>query len=204
MQADQAQLLHLIRTVVPNSLLLQLLTGWLGPAALPVPGVCATAAVVITEAVMSTECSAPSGPSVVAAGPPSAPFECCGLAPQCAYNPPCNSVIPSPAPHAPPSAAPLASRPPLNDIIHIHRSICSALEGFLQEARQLRGGGGSTVGGTGSTGIVAPPASSSAEVSGSQLQSLVERHRFLRSVCLFHTASEEEVRPPSAARTIFP
>ncbi len=31
-------------------------------------------------------------------------------------------------------------------------------------------------------------------MSTPQVTALVERHRFLRSVCLFHTASEEEVR----------
>lgn len=67
---------------------------------------------------------------------------------------------------------PSPARPPLKDIAHIHRSICSALEAFAKEARLLQRGG---------------------DVSASQLSALVERHRFLRSVCLFHSASEESV-----------
>ncbi len=37
-------------------------------------------------------------------------------------------------------------------------------------------------------------------VSTAQLTGLVERHRFLRSVCLFHTASEESVMYPELRR----
>lgn len=36
------------------------------------------------------------------------------------------------------------------------------------------------------------------DVTALQLASLVERHRFLRSVCMFHTISEEEVRPAAS------
>jgi hypothetical protein len=55
-----------------------------------------------------------------------------------------------------------------------HHSIRGALEVFTSEAAALQAQAGVTAG---------------------QLAGLVERHRFLRSVCMFHTLSEEEVRP---------
>lgn len=54
-----------------------------------------------------------------------------------------------------------------------HHSIRGALEVFAAEAAALQQQSGVTAG---------------------QLAGLVERHRFLRSVCMFHTLSEEEVR----------
>jgi len=54
-----------------------------------------------------------------------------------------------------------------------HHSIRGALEVFAAEAAALQ---------------------QQAGVTASQLAGLVERHRFLRSVCMFHTLSEEEVR----------
>jgi hypothetical protein len=54
-----------------------------------------------------------------------------------------------------------------------HHSIRGALEVFTSEAAALQAQAGVTAG---------------------QLAGLVERHRFLRSVCMFHTLSEEEVR----------
>jgi hypothetical protein len=58
-------------------------------------------------------------------------------------------------------------------IVLFHHSIRGALEVFTYEAAALQAQAGVTAG---------------------QLARLVERHRFLRSVCMFHTLSEEEVR----------
>jgi hypothetical protein len=60
-----------------------------------------------------------------------------------------------------------------------HASIKGALEAFVAEAAALQASRGG--------------------VSAAQLAGLVERHRFLRSVCAFHTYSEEEVRAPEGA-----
>jgi zinc finger-like protein len=57
-------------------------------------------------------------------------------------------------------------------IVLFHHSIRGALEVFTAEAAALQQQAGVTAG---------------------QLAGLVERHRFLRSVCMFHTLSEEEV-----------
>lgn len=63
---------------------------------------------------------------------------------------------------------------PLQEILYFHQAIRSALHSFAAETRALQG----------AEGGVTPP----------QLQALVERHRFIRAVCLFHSASEDEVR----------
>jgi len=73
---------------------------------------------------------------------------------------------------APTAAA--AQWPPLKGIVLFHESIKGALEAFATEAAALQAAPGG--------------------VSPAQLAGLVERHRFLRSVCAFHTHSEEEVR----------
>lgn len=68
-------------------------------------------------------------------------------------------------------------KPPLREILYFHQAIRSALSSFAQEARALRdadGGGGSA-----------------------QLAALVERHRFIRAVCLFHSSSEDEIVFPA-------
>jgi hypothetical protein len=61
----------------------------------------------------------------------------------------------------------------LQGIVLFHESIRGALEAFAAEAALLQGSG---------------------DVGAQQVAGLVERHRFLRSVCMFHTRSEEEVR----------
>ena len=37
-----------------------------------------------------------------------------------------------------------------------------------------------------------------AQITANRLKALVEKHRFLRSVCTFHSASEDEVLLPAA------
>ncbi|WIA20871.1 hypothetical protein OEZ85_005220 [Tetradesmus obliquus] len=69
--------------------------------------------------------------------------------------------------------------PPLRGIVLFHHSIRGALEVFAAEAAALQ---------------------QQAGVSAGQLAGLVERHRFLRSVCMFHTLSEEEVMFPEVLR----
>lgn len=72
-----------------------------------------------------------------------------------------------------------AVRAPLHDIIHFHRIICSSLEAFTREARALQ---------------------LSREITVTHLSALLERHRFLRSVYVFHSISEEEVLFPEVQR----
>lgn len=76
-----------------------------------------------------------------------------------------------------PTAA--AGRPPLQEITYIHAAIRSALESFATEAHSMQG---------------------SAEITANRLKALVEKHRFLRSVCTFHSASEDEVLLPAARK----
>ena len=74
------------------------------------------------------------------------------------------------------SAAP-AGRPPLQEITYIHAAIRSALESFAVEAHSMKG---------------------SADITAIRMKALVDKHRFLRSVCTFHSASEDEVLLPAA------
>ena len=71
-------------------------------------------------------------------------------------------------------------RPPLQEITYIHAAIRSALESFVMEAHSMQGG---------------------AQITTKRLKALVEKHRFLRSVCTFHSASEDEVLLPAARCT---
>lgn len=70
-----------------------------------------------------------------------------------------------------------------NCLVHVscsHASLCghrSALESFAEEAHSIRTG---------------------ADITTSRLQNLVDKHRFLRSVFSFHSASEDEVLLPAA------
>ena len=66
----------------------------------------------------------------------------------------------------------------LQDIVHLHGAIRAALHGFAGDIRRLQ--------------------SSADGVDSTQLAALVERHRFLRAVCTFHAASEDEVLFPAA------
>ncbi len=76
-----------------------------------------------------------------------------------------------------PPAIASGSRPPLQEITYIHAAIRSALESFAVEAHSMQGG---------------------AQITANRLKALVEKHRFLRSVCNFHSASEDEVLLPAA------
>ena len=62
-------------------------------------------------------------------------------------------------------------------ITHLHAAIRSALDAFAAEAAGLRTGGA---------------------LGAAALAALVERHRFLRAVCAFHSASEDDVVFPAA------
>jgi len=74
--------------------------------------------------------------------------------------------------HADPQEA-ASDWPPLRAIILIHGAIRSALEAFVAESEVLQ---------------------AQQDVDPAQISTLVERHRFLRSICHFHALSEEEVR----------
>lgn len=76
----------------------------------------------------------------------------------------------------PGGAPPPPHWPPLHGIKLLHDSILTTLDAFVGEARALAGG------------------TDAAAAAG--LGQLLERHRFLRSVCSFHVASEEEVLLP--------
>ncbi|KIY98471.1 hypothetical protein MNEG_9490 [Monoraphidium neglectum] len=78
------------------------------------------------------------------------------------------------------AAAAQEAWPPLQGIVLFHESIMGALEAFATEAAALQAAPGG--------------------VGAGQLAGLVERHRFLRSVCAFHTHSEEEVMFPEVMR----
>jgi len=65
----------------------------------------------------------------------------------------------------------------LQEILYLHAAIRTAMEAFTAEARALQKRGGFT---------------------SAQLGALVDRHRFLRSVCTYHQASEDEVLFPAA------
>ena len=65
----------------------------------------------------------------------------------------------------------------LQEILYLHAAIRTAMEAFASEARALQQEGGCT---------------------SKQLNALVDRHRFLRSVCTYHQASEDEVLFPAA------
>ena len=66
----------------------------------------------------------------------------------------------------------------MQDIVHLHGAIRAALHGFSNDVSALQ--------------------SSGQGVNAAQLAALVERHRFLRAVCAFHAASEDEVLFPAA------
>ena len=68
-------------------------------------------------------------------------------------------------------------RPPLQEITYIHAAIRSALESFADEAHSIQTG---------------------ANITATRLKALVDKHRFLRSVFTFHSASEDEVLLPAA------
>ena len=65
----------------------------------------------------------------------------------------------------------------VQEILYRHAAIRTAMEAFTAEARALQKRGGFT---------------------SAQLGALVDRHRFLRSVCTYHQASEDEVLFPAA------
>eukprot|EP00891_Asterochloris_glomerata_P008539 jgi/Astpho2/8539/Aster-05573 len=78
-------------------------------------------------------------------------------------------------------AAAAVTHPPLHGIAHFHAAIRSTLERFVNEASKLQ---------------------QSRDTSASQLRGLVERHRFLRAVCTFHAASENEVLFPAVKKLL--
>lgn len=108
---------------------------------------------------------------------PFSPSQCCksqlGIKVVCAED--CALLQQKAAP-APPG------RPPLQEITYIHAAIRSALESFALEAHSMQG---------------------SVDITANRMKALVDKHRFLRSVCTFHSASEDEVLLP-AARYSFP
>lgn len=62
------------------------------------------------------------------------------------------------------------------EISYLHTAIRSAMQSFTSEAKALK---------------------EKREFSSAQLSALVDRHRFLRSVCSYHSASEDEVLFPA-------
>ena len=64
----------------------------------------------------------------------------------------------------------------LQEISYLHTAIRSAMESFASEAKVLERQG---------------------NFDSTRLSALVDRHRFLRSVCSYHQASEDEVLFPA-------
>lgn len=71
----------------------------------------------------------------------------------------------------------------VQEISYLHTAIRSAMESFASEARELQRKGA---------------------FSAAQLSALVDRHRFLRSVCTYHQASEDEVLFPAVRCVLLP
>ncbi|EFJ48814.1 hypothetical protein VOLCADRAFT_60154 [Volvox carteri f. nagariensis] len=119
-----------------------------------------------------------------------ADFVCCGNRSACMYMsssralpaammPDSDRATNTSHPASSSSSSGAARRAPLQDIIHFHRIICSSLADFAREARALQLG---------------------RDVTAAHLSALLERHRFLRSVYVFHSISEEEVLFPEVQR----
>lgn len=194
MQEEQEQLLQHVRTVVPDTLLLELLVRWLQPSP---AGAVATIQELTGQAAASSH--GHDGTSMDDGTMPGAPLlqlqGTWSLEPSTAIESPARSSCDSPCSpdftQLPPAvqstpahisavaeainnsidAAPvmgtlrlLAGRKPLQSITHLHRSICSAMDIFLREARAMlvqHGSGG-------------------CDITMAQLSSLMERQRFLR------------------------
>lgn len=73
-------------------------------------------------------------------------------------------------------------KPPLREILYFHQAIRSALSSFVEQLYSLRN------------------ITANGKVEPSQLNILAARHRFIRDVCLFHAASEDEVVFPALQR----
>ncbi len=168
---EQEQLLQHIRGVVPDDLLAQLLTSWLQPPA---------AAAVLSTPPAAAAAAAPRvqhggelrPPPAHAVGAPAAPATAEALrggSSSTALLPECGPDCPRLAAAAAAGhggeqqqlqgAGEAAGRAPIKEIVHIHRTICCALEEFVKEARGLH---------------------VRADVTAAQLGSLVERHRYAR------------------------
>eukprot|EP00879_Flechtneria_rotunda_P008507 GHRR01008912.1.p1 GENE.GHRR01008912.1~~GHRR01008912.1.p1 ORF type:complete len:1552 (+),score=616.00 GHRR01008912.1:172-4827(+) len=179
------ELMQHLRDVIPDRLLLQLLVTWLNPA--PRKTAAAAAASADTAAAASSNTSSSAA---MAAVPAAGRLVMCPFAAaakhagsiSCSTASQQTQQASSTAAPVPAAAADQHSRqdwPPLRGIVLFHHSIRGALEVFASEAAALLQQSGASCG---------------------QLARLVERHRFLRSVCMFHTLSEEEVMFPEVLR----
>jgi zinc finger-like protein len=185
------QLLGHLREVVPDNLLLQLLVTWLNPGGRGDGGDAAGGAAAACAPPGTGGAAEPGAPGVDgaaeagrAAADGAAPWPplqvggrlggrqavCAGTLGSC--RPPLTLAIQTPVHPQPPPTLPCLSCEQ-QGIFLFHASIKGALEAFVAEAAALQAARGG--------------------VSAAQLAGLVERHRFLRSVCAFHTYSEEEV-----------
>ncbi|KAA6419094.1 MAG: hypothetical protein FRX49_10834 [Trebouxia sp. A1-2] len=122
----------------------------------------------------------PRCPPAAQATPSFSPSKCCkaqlGVTVLCAED--CAQQQVQTSSNQQPTTA-SGGRPPLQEITYIHAAIRSALESFAVEAHSMQGG---------------------AQITANRLKALVEKHRFLRSVCTFHSASEDEVLLPAARK----
>ena len=80
------------------------------------------------------------------------------------------------------SSIALNGKPPLREILYFHEAIRSALASFADEVQSLQ------------------RSNHKVRIDPSTLNDLAERHRFIRSVCLFHAASEDEIVFPALRR----
>jgi zinc finger protein-like protein len=131
-----------------------------------------------------------------------------------AAPPPLPLPLPLPLPAAAAAlAAPSSSSswPPLRTIALFHEGIRGALEAFAAEAEALLAASSSdhdisanaaanaNAANAANANAAAPPPPPTMDAA-QQLAALVDRHRFLRAVCSFHTSSEEEVVLPEVLR----
>ncbi|KAF8062684.1 zinc finger protein BRUTUS-like [Scenedesmus sp. PABB004] len=183
---ELVKLMDHLRDVIPDRLLLALLVTWLSPSA-PGPGAGAPAA----HAAAAPGAAAAAGAAAAGGGGGASSLVICPFAASAGQQALAAAAAAAAddgggtdgsggaAADTPGGAPAMEAWPPLRCIVLFHHSIRGALEVFAAEAAALQAQAGVTPG---------------------QLAGLVERHRFLRSVCMFHTASEEEVMFPAVLR----
>ena len=197
-----------LREAVPDRALLQLVEGWLlqqggGGGGKRSRGQ-ATAAAAATTPPSSPVAKRRRRKQVEDREPPASPPQLLNNRASQPQQQQPQQPLPVPLPTAAPAAGDAAassspSWPPLRTIALFHEGIRGALEAFAAEAEALLAASSSDHDAANAAANAAappPPALDAAQ----QLAALVERHRFLRAVCSFHTSSEEEVVLPEVLR----
>lgn len=172
---EQTSLLEQVRAAVPDKLLQQLMVAWLAPSGPPDGENCSEPPTPdASSEFVCCRCTAGGGATATSSGGATADGEATAGRGAGAGGARCADVEDAAAGHTAPG------KPPLREIMYFHQAIRSALSSFAGEARTLRGSEGG--------------------VSPAQLTALLERHRFIRAVCLFHSSSEDEIVFPALRR----